>query len=146
MNNEEFKFYQKLQSIFPRDWQMGDRIYSAAGFGVVFDIEEKAIGIKFEKPGFKIVWIDRRTVAVEHGFFHLPIPIDPGDPERIARGEQARGLWHMVNWDKWTFGNRQDGGAWMHHQLKYIEFNEATPTLALLKALKVQKGVDKETK
>lgn len=81
----------------------------------------------------------------------LPLPIDPDDDERIAKREKPRGLWGMVDWERWKLEGGIDVGR--RYRAGIICLTERlgdrggrisglmiknTPTLALLKALAAQ--------
>ncbi len=73
----------------------------------------------------------------DEGFIRLPQVHDLND--------EKRGLWGMVDWNRWIGGSSVDGsGFYMIHQILDIEFNPATPELALLRACMFQWGIKDE--
>ncbi len=89
------------------------------------------------------------TIEIETGTVHsgiggycynknvirLPLPIDPRNPER--------GLWGMVDWEKWGRNINGEGIYLYDREIGevHIDFTWNNPTLALLKALAAQEGV-----
>lgn len=78
--------------------------------------------------GFRVVW--------------LPLPIDPSDPERIARGEKPRGLWGMLTSSYKELSFDLSNGPIETYSLRFYIANSwrvvkaKTPTEVLLLALK----------
>ena len=119
MNPEELELYKELQPYFPKDWLNGDMFYCPR---------------QAQKGGDGIGFVDYHDFAPDETLspccpdiaLHLPLPIDPVNPER--------GLWGMIDWGRW----------WAHCSKGIIEIDdpthhfEGTPTFALLRALKVQ--------
>lgn len=71
----------------------------------------------------------------------LPLPIDPVNPER--------GLWGMVDWRRFHVEDslNYDGMLTIFERASCGTFTfNGTPTLALLKALAHQRGIDLEEK
>jgi len=86
------------------------------------------------------------AITPEHdNFIRLPLPIDRNNPER--------GLWGMVDWEKFT-QEMADGEGNIDiyknpfHQIDGIDapVGSGTPELALLKALMHQWGIEIEVK
>lgn len=82
---------------------------------------------------------DKRDWAEEH-FIRLPLPIDPVNPER--------GLWGMIDWNKYSYSPNDDGTVDINERYegdfdseKWHCYN-STPTLALLRALAHQWGIE----
>ena len=74
-----------------------------------------------------------------HNFVRLPLPIDPENPER--------GLWGMIDWKRWAISLDIDGSMVLDDMDDASEANRYstgwdTPTLALLKALAWQEGIE----
>jgi hypothetical protein len=69
----------------------------------------------------------------------LPLPIDPVNPER--------GLWGMVDWSHWDIATNHLGEVSLFNTASRLTIDYTTPTLALLRALMAQEGIeDKEGK
>jgi hypothetical protein len=118
MTPEELALYSKpkLQKLFRekmREWQVGDWYYNDPFCDIIADIPSA-----------------NRANRLNHGCLRLPLPIDPNSPER--------GLWGMVDWDK--FESRITAtGLLVIETRPFLEFHVMdTPTLALLKALDTQ--------
>lgn len=131
MNAEELKYYTlpKMQEFFREmmgEWQEGDW-YS-------FDISAAML-----VDCTNVQDLNERSDIRYDTILRLPLPIDPGDTERLARGEKARGLWGMVDWKDTELLTTSAGllSIW-GRRFPSIE----TPTLALLKALAHQQGID----
>lgn len=144
MNQKELGLYIELQpklNEYRGGWQPFDLCFHKEyGRGIVKMISSngyKDILIHFpddikndwyfsgEDNGGMIIW--------------LPLPTDPQDPERIARGENPRGLWGMVDWSRRIPCCNNQGLLKLITLRREIWHDEyKTPTLALLLALKEQ--------
>ena len=122
MNKETLKYYTALQPLFKKkmgEWYCGDA-YVDKKFSAV---------IQYITPHH----LQQRTSMGSN--IRIPETIDGQNPER--------GLWGMVDWGKWQAGTMLDGGFCIQSQQNPSEFTSNTPTLALLKALAAQEGVQK---
>jgi hypothetical protein len=137
MTPEELKYYTALQPLFREkmgEHKKDDRLYffyrgkqiEASVYrtyeGMVHLFTEEFGRINLEKD--------------DPAFIRLPLPVDPRNPER--------GLWGMVDWNKWHLEpQRQDSVIIYGINDNYgkVYDCEGTPTLALLKALAVQEGI-----
>ena len=126
--NQELDLYIELQgrlNEFRGEWRTGDMIYCQST--EQFDV------YTYDRGDCKeCIW--------------LPLPIDPQDPERVARGEKPRGLWGMVDWGRYKYEQSDDEGNMLIYKLPYIGLGHRkddpiiidTPTHALLLALRAQ--------
>ena len=126
MNDLELKYYAhpKMQEKFREAMGIpiaGDRLYmDRQGLGIY---HSNGL-VYFQITAYAFRLIDER-------FIRLPLPIDPVNPER--------GLWSMVDWEKFFVRIRNSGKI----NIQYQDFVvEDYPTLALLKALAYQWGVE----
>lgn len=120
MTEEELKYYTALQPLFREKmgkWRDRDG-YMIQGEDIVF----------YEPPYADDDWWNDTI------YIRLPLPIDPVNP--------GRGLWGMVKqWRDEPCLRRVEGGSYSmqaHARMFYAD----TPTLALLKALAHQEGVE----
>lgn len=148
MNAEELKYYEALQGKFREamgELAEGDKValkFDRNDFDIGFVTQTKTmerdvisadlvyVRWRSDKP-WRDQSCDKRDWAEEH-FIRLPLPIDPVNPER--------GLWGML-------GSRF--GVSMHEWKGEFSVGNgrglgkgATPTLALLKALAHQWGIE----
>ena len=142
MTDTELVLYKALQPHFPQDWRVGDWLYhDTQGYGVIGEIHI-SYGVRWLRTTFddgkSYFGLDSENCT------HLPLPIYPGDTERIAKGEQPRGLWGMVDWRRFHIaGSFDDGTVYMiDRKSKHAKVIIATPTEALLRALAAQWGVE----
>jgi hypothetical protein len=116
-----------LQSLFKKmmgEWQFGDRVYS---------LTKNIIGYyssTVDCKGARICFFNTSLghLTTEDDLIRLPLPIDPVN--------SSRGLWGMVDWDRWILSTAIDKTK------VYIRSAdcdiEAAPETALLKALLAQ--------
>ena len=119
---EELRYYSmpKLQKLFRKnmgEWELGDHYY---------DPIKKTVNV--------VTFHDKLTIYRDMDIF-LPLPIDPENPER--------GLLGMLNnfWDLYTLPELEIN-KWKVVIKSGMTFNADTSTLALLKALAAQEGVE----
>ena len=93
LSQTEINLYGELQSIFPKDWEVGDRVYHLEKDEYRFFCHEAYPDLLFQ-TGHGEVLISHGDIGLFS--IRIPLPIDPGDPDRISRGERPRGLWHML--------------------------------------------------
>ena len=138
MTDIELKYYIALQPKIREamgEWQPGDRGYSDGieyfFTGTVWWSDTKYYQFKSVEDG-----VSHIDTQVTDSIIRLPLPIDPRNPER--------GLWGMVNWNRFFVmvdGNGRMTIAFDDYEGKYIADND-TPTLALLKVLAAQWKVE----
>ncbi len=125
MTDEELDLCKRLQPVFKKKMgplQVGDWFLSEYSHGIGWEEFVYDTGWKLGPP----------TDAL-----HFPLPIDPRNPER--------GLWGMIDWDRFSFHIARDGEMNIFG-LPFLgcdnfESGYCTPTIALLKALAAQEGV-----
>ncbi len=134
----ERELYTALQPKFReilKDWSAGDRLYDP-------DFKKVRIVTKVFNP----TWIkcDNCHHWSTDDAIHLPLPIDPDDDERLAKGEQPRGLLGMIQgfMALTTTGDKWNCITWSGSVEDW--YQGATPTEALLRALCAQWGVEVE--
>jgi len=152
LSQTELDLYQELQPYFSQDWEVGDFAYDLMYYST------KLVVTKVYAPD-KIT-VSAKGVDIFYGFeraidnlIRLPLPIDPGDPERISRGKKPRGLegmikefrslilqsdktWVCTTWDAGADEKDDEEGNYSCANQRF--YYGTTPTLALLKALKEQ--------
>ena len=116
INPETLKLYRQLQPLFKGPWQVGDRWRYPATDDIYF--VESNFNYSSEPP--------------PKSAFHLPLPIDPVNPERGLWGMLRKDLQYQLNWNIGTILSVYDGKTMIN------VFDAATVELALLKALKHQ--------
>lgn len=95
----------------------------------------------------RVVYIDGSSANIESSSIkeklrYLPLPIDPGDTERLAKGEKPRGLFGMLDWKRWQISMSEGGEMLIEERdVEGVAFL-CSPMLALLKALAHQWGVE----
>lgn len=125
MNPEELKYYIALQSLFKGEWQVGDwfALIGRAWSACVMD-QDDTILLDCFGNGFS-----------KDSVIRLPLPIDPRNPER--------GLMGMFGADDRISLYQIDSYRWVCKVNVALNYFEAeTPTLALLKALAYQEGIE----
>jgi hypothetical protein len=123
--SEELKYFIALKDVINGKmgpWQCYDRWH---------DPEDDTTGIVL--PGQ--VRYFRDPADEDHNLIRLPLPVDPENPER--------GLWGMIDWSVFIAETENKSGRlsmrlWGHPRPMIHEW----PTLALLKALAWQKGIE----
>lgn len=153
MNTEELKYYTALQGKFREAMgpiSEGDRVAlefdsNSVDCGFVTQtktLEKDIISADLvyvrwysDKP-WRDQSCDKREWADEH-FIRLPLPIDPVNPER--------GLWGMVDWGRFD-AHCGGGNLYIFETDRWsreiFDTNWKRPTLALLKALAHQWGIE----
>lgn len=126
MTKEELTIYIKLQPFFNdrlKEWQVGDWGYDT-----------------IRKISFCIVPLYAIMLnACNDNILHLPLPIDPRSPER--------GLWGMVDKTKFRIDLHHLGATLTQMYSNNTPFDiktYPTPTVALLRALECQWGIEVE--
>jgi hypothetical protein len=72
--------------------------------------------------------------GIESTTIRLPLPIDRDNPER--------GLWGMVDWSHWDIATNHLGEVSLFNTTTRSTIHYTTPTLALLRALASQWGIE----
>lgn len=125
---ENLDLYERLQKVFMEKMgpeQIGDRIYDTLDNMVGFISSIDGNRLDYITSDGNAYWTKKREVD------RLPLPIDPVNPER--------GLWGMVDWDRWEcIPTQPDGRMTMYCNGRW-KFT-ALPTKALLRALCEQEG------
>lgn len=127
--SEELKYFVALRDVIAGKmgkWRWGDRWY---------DPDPECIGADtgMVKPGQLIDFSDPENGMDE--LVRLPLPIDPENPER--------GLWGMIHGPREMILLKDNNGnicVAVRHRGEF--FSAASPTLALLKALAWQEGIE----
>jgi hypothetical protein len=119
MNQEELDLCKRLQGVFREKmekWQVGDRYYDT-------------------KSGQEMIIYHMYGEEITDDCLRLPFPIDPHNPKR--------GLWGMIDWNRFSIVPTITGGMWVFGRGKDATFDEHgdIPTIALLKALCNQEGL-----
>lgn len=119
MTDEELKYYKALQPVFKKkmgDYLRYDRIMEKEGMGSIGHIQDAEYANYCQGKNL----ID---------FIHLPLPIDPENPERGLNGMLESGILYV-------------GRVRSMIEIEGINyFHSPTPTLTLLKALAHQEGI-----
>ena len=122
MTDEELKYHIALQGVYRE--KMGEWPIN----GDQYNYQNKTFYFGGELPEFD---------NTERKLIRIPRPIDTENPER--------GLWGMIDWNKFYIRSHKDGDIQI---MKYGEvgFNKwfviAPVTLSLLKALAAQEGIE----
>jgi len=141
INQEEIELYKELQSYFPQNWEIGNKCYHLRGgdFGTVTNIFEDGIQVWFEYG-----YSDGYDFRQEDFPIRIPFLIDPGDNERMARGEKPRSILSMIKNFMYLLSNTQRWICYYGDEEGDQQFQAGdTPTIALLKALKAQMEASK---
>ncbi len=131
MTPKVLELYKVLQPIFPKDWRAGDWCY---------DEQTQSLGVyvgEYSRQGrtsYTIAYAHCLVYADDMSrYLHVPLPIDPVNPER--------GLWGMVDWSRlWPVISCAGELGIRRVDKEMGVCNLSPPTLALLKALRVQEG------
>ncbi len=130
MDAEELRLYTQLQPKIREamgEWQVGDPLsyFGKLGFAVK---RNGNFGLEAVVDGEY-----QCSIAIDSPeLIRRPLPIDSRCPER--------GLWGMVDWSYWSFEDEGNDNARVSGGGEYVFVG--TPTLALLKALAHQEGVE----
>jgi len=140
---EQLGMSTRLQPLFKEkmgELQEGDYVIYASFFncikiyGVVLKNDGKDTTIHYFDKDYEIKKQSNKDLF--HHLIRIPKPIDWQNPER--------GLWGMVDWEKWNIENtRSDDGSVLVFQKMSIGGKQVItdPFTALLKALCEQEGV-----
>ena len=131
MNDEELKYYTALQPFFRK--KMGLIRTHDTMYCLKYDWVKVALDCAYADEG-----CSEDSNCKDR--LRLPLPIDPVNPER--------GLWGMVDWELFSsLSPNPASGEWYifgmtDRRAKGFSSEWQTPTLALLKALAEQEGVE----
>lgn len=136
MNDEELKYYIALQPFFRKkmgEWQTGDWVFHKE--------KRKVFWVAYPEGSFLFVYNREygsyREIFRSNAIF-LPLPIDPVNPER--------GLLDMLSKEAQFFSGLGKSFVRYYDTIDgycYLLIEGDTPTLALLKALAEQEGVER---
>jgi hypothetical protein len=130
MDDRELEYHKALQPVYEKamgPWQVGDKFtcYELDGIDGVHSIHTFT------------TWDEELDKGCPH-CIRLPLPIDPVNPER--------GLWGMVDWEKWDASSLAQGKLRIVNSRPNV-FSETwfdvmdIPTLSLLQVLTAQHGL-----
>jgi hypothetical protein len=127
IKKEKLRLHTLLQPFYKErmdEWQIGDRYY-----------DKKFKSCSIIHTVMAINYIEGRLAY----YVRLPLPIDPVNPER--------GLWGMIDWDKYRIASYDNGECFIFTAPTDLSCygwssGRATPELALLRALAKQVGVE----